>query len=109
MPTPSAAAVGPKSMTEVADVWLMSANGRDKVRLTDGHTANYAPVFAPDGRAFFTTNRSGHENIWSLYPAASTAISLRGGGFDQTTRKETIGPDGARQAQTVSVKGDSGL
>ena len=51
------------------DIWIMSADGRGKIRLTDGHTGNFAPVFAPDGRVFFTTRRSGQENIWSLLPA----------------------------------------
>lgn len=53
----------------VMDIWLMSANGMGQVRLTDGHSINYAPTFAPDGRVFFTSNRGGFENIWSLWPA----------------------------------------
>ncbi len=50
------------------DIWMMSADGREKVRLTDGFTANYGPVFSAGGRVFFTTNRSGHENVWSVIP-----------------------------------------
>lgn len=53
---------------DVFDVWLIRADGSGKIRLTDGHNANGAPCFSPDGRIFFTTNRSGHENIWSLTP-----------------------------------------
>lgn len=48
------------------DIWVMQADGRGKVRLTDGQTMNHGPAFAPDGRLYFTCNRSGHENIWSL-------------------------------------------
>ena len=57
----------PSSMPQM-DIWTMWADGSGKVRLTDGHTVNFAPVFSPRGRVFFVTNRSGHENIWSLMP-----------------------------------------
>lgn len=62
---------GVMTATGLFDVWVMSSDGRGKVRLTDGHTANYAPAFAPDGRVLFTCSRSGQENIWSLYPGRS--------------------------------------
>ncbi len=52
-----------------SDVWLMAGDGRGKMRLTDGHSTNYAPTFAPDGRIFFTANRDGTESIWSLRPS----------------------------------------
>jgi Tol biopolymer transport system component len=58
----------PSSAPAIVDIWLVAADGSGMARLTDGHTANHAPVFAPDGRIFFTSNRSGHDNIWSLLP-----------------------------------------
>lgn len=64
----------PSSVTPM-DIWIMWADSRGKVRLTDGHTGNFAPVFAPDGRVFFTTRRSGQENIWSLLPATQGRVS----------------------------------
>lgn len=54
----------------VFDIWIMNADGRGRTRLTDGHGANHAPAFSPSGRVFFTSNRSGHDNIWSLPPTA---------------------------------------
>lgn len=51
------------------DIWVMSADGRGKARLTDGHTVNFAPAFSPDGRIFFTSDRGGSENVWSLQPS----------------------------------------
>jgi dipeptidyl aminopeptidase/acylaminoacyl peptidase len=65
-PVPVSTALG--GTTEVFDIWVMNADGREKIRLTDGHTANFAPAFSPDGRIFFTSSRSGHETIWSLFP-----------------------------------------
>lgn len=61
----------------VFDIWVMNASGHGKVRLTDGHTGNYSPVFSTDGRVFFTSNRSGHENIWSLLPAPQPVAASR--------------------------------
>ena len=50
------------------DIWIMDVDGAGKVRLTDGQTMNHGPAFSPEGRVFFTCNRNGHENIWSLSP-----------------------------------------
>ena len=52
----------------VMDIWQMSADGRDRIRLTAGFAASYGPAFSSQGRVYFTTNRSGHENIWSVIP-----------------------------------------
>ena len=61
----------PSRHRQQLDIWMISANGNGKVRLTDGHSVNFGPAFSPDGRLFFTTNRSGHENIWSLVPVGA--------------------------------------
>lgn len=83
------------------DIWIMDADGRAKVRLTDGHTSNYAPTFSSDGRVYFTSNRSGHENIWSLSPSGGSvaegeAVTFRAGASAR--------PASAGSAVTVSVK-----
>jgi len=54
--------------TESADIWIVDADGNSRVRLTDGHTSNFGPVWSPEGRVFFTSSRAGHEAIWSLVP-----------------------------------------
>jgi TolB protein len=53
-----------------SDIWMMAADGRARVRLTDAYTDNYAPTFDNQGRVFFTSGRSGQENVWSLAPGA---------------------------------------
>ncbi|MCH7527186.1 MAG: PD40 domain-containing protein [Planctomycetes bacterium] len=57
---------------EVADIWVIDADGGSRVRLTDGYTGNFGPAWSPDGRLFFTSSRSGHENIWSAVPVLHT-------------------------------------
>ncbi len=49
-----------------SDVWVVQADGRSRIRLTDGQTANFAPVIAADGRVYLTSDRDGRERIWSL-------------------------------------------
>lgn len=91
------------STVGLSDVWVMDADGRGKIRLTDGHTGNYAPVFAPDGRMFFTSNRSGHENIWSLSPVGNPVRNADGRGL---TREATHAEaDHSPVARTVSDRG----
>lgn len=63
-----ASASGSTSGIHQADIWIVDADGRGRVRLTDGQTANFAPVFSPGGRLFFTSSRGGAENVWSLLP-----------------------------------------
>jgi len=63
---------GKQTDGSVSDIWMMEANGRGKVRVTDGYTANYGPAFSKDGRLFFSTNRSGFDNIWSVHASTGT-------------------------------------
>ena len=60
------------------DIWITHADGRGKFRLTDGQTVNFAPAFGPSGRIYFTSNRSGNENIWSMSPGAHPAFTTEG-------------------------------
>lgn len=71
------------------DVWVMNSDGRGKVCVTDSSTMNFSPVFSKDGRIFFSSNRSGHENIWSLAPPPGNSNSPA----DITVTSGTGGPD----------------
>lgn len=65
---------------EVADIWIIDARGESRLRLTDGHTGNFASAWAPEGRVYFTSSRSGFENIWSAMPASHNAPAPLGNG-----------------------------
>ncbi len=95
--------VGPNG---ISDVWVINANGRGKLRLTDGRSANYAPVFSADNRIFFTSSRSGHDSIWSVLPAGHRG---GGAGADWLTGRgpKKTGPPGPGlgvRAQTAAVR-----
>jgi Tol biopolymer transport system component len=81
---PTSRTFGDLVPSQAYDIWVMNMDGRNRVRLTDGITANYSPTFAPDGRVFFTSNRSGSESIWSLLAppfesAPANPVADRGG------------------------------
>ncbi|MEM6394634.1 MAG: DPP IV N-terminal domain-containing protein, partial [Planctomycetota bacterium] len=56
-----------------ADLWMMSADGRQRTRLTEGLHTNLQPVWAPNQTLYFISNRSrtGNQNIWALNPKPS--------------------------------------
>lgn len=63
-----------------ADIWLMSADGSSRTRLTGGQFANLQPAFSPDNSIFFISDRaqSGVDNVWSLRPDAAMRLAETG-------------------------------
>jgi TolB protein len=54
------------SLVEQSDVWIVNLDGSGRTNLTNGHYANYQPVWGNDGRVFFVSNRTGVDNIWAV-------------------------------------------
>lgn len=52
-----------------SDIWTVNVDGTDRTNLTAGEGANFQPVWGPDGRVFFVSNRSGTDNIWAVWPS----------------------------------------
>ena len=50
------------------DIWVSAVDGTSRVRLTGDRTSDWSPVWAADGRIYFSSNRAGTDNIWSLKP-----------------------------------------
>ncbi len=55
-------------LNEADDLWCVHADGSHAVRLTTAPAADWMPTWAPDGRIYFVSNRSGSNRIWSLLP-----------------------------------------
>ena len=97
------AAVLPSTETDLAtgqitgksDIWIVDLDGSDRLRLTDGHTSNFAPVWAPNGRVYFTSTREGHETIWSLQPVGTkiepVGVTASGDAIPRATAIESDG------------------
>ncbi len=92
---------------DLADIWVVDADGSSRVRLTDGFDANHGPVISADGRVYFTSNREGHENIWSLaLPAASPAPA--GGKIAASPAEPDSDVRANAPVKVTSTRGDDG-
>lgn len=49
-----------------SDIWVVNLDGTERTNLTNGQFANFQPTWAPDGRVYFVSNRSGTDNIWMV-------------------------------------------
>lgn len=56
------------------DIWIAAVDGTSRVRLTGDDTSDWCPTWAPDGRIYFSSNRGGNDNIWSLKPLDMNVI-----------------------------------
>lgn len=61
-----------------ASVWMIGMDGRGEMPLTQGNTVDLMPAWSPTGTVFFVSNRTGHENLWSV--DASPALLTASGG-----------------------------
>lgn len=59
-------AYGAGEPAALSDIWVVDGDGRSRIRLTDGFSANYGAVISADERVYFTSDRGGRENIWSM-------------------------------------------
>lgn len=49
-----------------ASIWMIGVDGTGKVSLATGPGASLMPVWAPDHRLYFVSNRGGAENVWAM-------------------------------------------
>ena len=59
------------------DIWTISADGRNAVRVTSEPSMDWNPVWSPDGRyLYFCSDRTGNMNIWRVPIAEKTGNPL---------------------------------
>jgi TolB protein len=54
--------------TRGADIWTINIDGTDLTQLTTHKADDFSPTWSRDGRIFFTSERDGYTNIWSVLP-----------------------------------------
>ena len=62
-------------MPATAEIWAVAIDGTGHTALTTGGFRNMRPTWSPDGRVFFSSNRSGIDNIWSVYGTEPDAFA----------------------------------
>ena len=68
-------ATGTPTASDQGDIWVVSADGTGRTRLTDGLGACFSPTWSADGRVHFTRRLGGREDLWSLLPAVQHALT----------------------------------
>lgn len=76
----------------ISALWMISAQGEGKIRLTGDETTALSPVWSSENRLYFVSSRDGLENIWSLdvRQAVATAQALVRSGSTETPQSETV-------------------
>ncbi len=59
----------PNVKPKYANIWSINIDGTGRQKLTNDRYANLQPIWnRANGHVYFISNRSGHDNIWSLRP-----------------------------------------
>ena len=60
-----------------SDIWVMNADGTDRVRLTDDPAADFAPAWSPDAsRIAFVSSRDGNPEIYVMTADGSQQVRV---------------------------------
>lgn len=58
-----------------SDIWIVSLDGRGRRCMTDGYGRHHSPVFGPDGRLYFISDRDGASRVWSVSPGGTSGLN----------------------------------
>ena len=66
-------------MPKNAEIWTIALDGTSKTALTSGGYCNLRPTWGATDKVFFTSNRAGVDNIWSISTSFSEGQGPEGG------------------------------
>lgn len=84
------------NMPSNGTLWMLSATGEARVRLTGDVGVALSPWWAENNRLFFVSNREGGDNIWSL--DATQALASARAAMGGTTATAAAGSGGSNPA-----------
>ncbi|USN99443.1 MAG: PD40 domain-containing protein [Phycisphaeraceae bacterium] len=64
-----------------ASVWMIGLDGRGEMPLTSGNTVDLMPAWSTSGKVYFVSDRTGHENLWSVDIAPALLTAMGGSPF----------------------------
>lgn len=88
-----------------ADIWMMAADGSERVNLTHNRFANTQPVWSPNGAIYFVSNRGSAEtqNVWSIKPDASIRVAATAGRPASVRQAATSPQQSTEQVENVGA------
>lgn len=93
----------------LGDLYTMPIEGGRATPLTEGMAYDVQPRFSPDGeRVAFVSDRSGHENIWTISLDRTDTVQVTKGNSGDVMSPEWT-PDGDYLVVSKSVPGTGGL
>lgn len=89
-----------------AGVWIVAADGSVNVNLTSGPSSDMSPWWGKDGRVYFVSDRSGHDNIWSVGTERAMAALVRDPAGNQPVASSGNGMNSPSPAATANTPAD---
>ncbi len=88
----------------LVDIYMKPVNGGDEYCLTDGKGYNDGPEFAPDGRIWYNSTRSGLMQVWRMNDDGSDNTQMTF--TEENNWFGHVFPDGKRVVSLAFRKGD---
>ncbi len=73
---------------DFADIWVTALDGNSRAPLTNGEYTNLEPCWGPEGKIYFISDRSGTDNVWSIWPDNIIKTARGGDRGDQGKRTQ---------------------
>lgn len=88
---------------EFADIWIVKADGSSRTNLTNGRFVNILPVWAPDNKVLFVSNRNGQQNIWQIGPEQAMLAASISGAAPKSVEHAAVSPNQPHNAGATTV------
>ncbi len=88
---------------EFADIWIVKADGSSRTNLTNGRFVNILPVWAPDNKVLFVSNRNGQQNVWQIGPEQAMLAASIPATAPATVEQATVTPNQPTIAPPTAV------
>jgi Tol biopolymer transport system component/DNA-binding winged helix-turn-helix (wHTH) protein len=105
--TPDGRLLYTSARNEANDIFMVDAQGKERIQLTEKAGNNTAPAMSPDGRTIvFVSTRDGQQHLWSMAAAGGRVQRLTEGQQDMSP---VFSPDGQTIIYRSYVTGNPNL
>jgi Tol biopolymer transport system component len=79
----------PESRPNQSDLWIVNLDGSERTSLTNGHFANFQPVWAANS-VYFVSDRSGSDNVWAVNAMRTPMKAVQTAGVTSSDAESSI-------------------